>query len=294
LWGEGEVSTYYAQLLLNGVIAGSVYALFAVGLTMVYGVFRFINFAHGELIAWGAYLTLLFSQVLPFSAAVAPALGLTLILGISQDRYVYSPLRRRSRITLLIASIGLSYFLRNALRLVWGSDLQTYGFEAWRGLSFGDLNITRIQLAMVAAALLFLGFLYGLLKFTMLGKSLRAAADNMELAEIMGIDMKRVGMTVWTLSALFAGAGGILIGLDTNLEPMMGLTNLIKSFAAVLLGGAGNVWGALLGGLFIGVAENLGVAFFSPGYKDAVSFALIVLLLLFRPAGLFGILGGVR
>lgn len=288
------MSTYYAQLLLNGVIAGSVYALFAVGLTMVYGIFRFINFAHGELIAWGAYLTLLFSQFLPFSIAVVPALGLTMILGISQDRYVYSPLRRRSRITLLIASIGLSYLLRNALRLVWGSDLQTYGFEAVRGLSFGALNITRTQLAMVVAALLFLGFLYGLLKFTMLGKSLRAAADNMELAEIMGIDMKRVGTTVWTLSALFAGVGGVLIGLDTNLEPMMGLTNLIKSFAAVLLGGAGNVWGALLGGLFIGVAENLGVAFFSPGYKDAVSFALIVLLLLFRPAGIFGITGGVR
>lgn len=288
------MSTYYAQLLLNGVIAGSVYALFAVGLTMVYGIFRFINFAHGELIAWGAYLTLLFSQFLPFSIAVLPALGLTMILGISQDRYVYSPLRRRSRITLLIASIGLSYLLRNALRLVWGSDLQTYGFEAVRGLSFGALNITRTQLAMVVAALLFLGFLYGLLKFTMLGKSLRAAADNMELAEIMGIDMKRVGTTVWTLSALFAGVGGVLIGLDTNLEPMMGLTNLIKSFAAVLLGGAGNVWGALLGGLFIGVAENLGVAFLSPGYKDAVSFALIVLLLLFRPAGIFGITGGVR
>lgn len=288
------MSTYYAQLLLNGVIAGSVYALFAVGLTMVYGIFRFINFAHGELIAWGAYLTLLFSQFLPFSIAVVPALGLTMILGISQDRYVYSPLRRRSRITLLIASIGLSYLLRNALRLVWGSDLQTYGFEAVRGLSFGALNITRTQLAMVVAALLFLGFLYGLLKFTMLGKGLRAAADNMELAEIMGIDMKRVGTTVWTLSALFAGVGGVLIGLDTNLEPMMGLTNLIKSFAAVLLGGAGNVWGALLGGLFIGVAENLGVAFLSPGYKDAVSFALIVLLLLFRPAGIFGITGGVR
>lgn len=288
------MSTYYAQLLLNGVIAGSVYALFAVGLTMVYGIFRFINFAHGELIAWGAYLTLLFSQFLPFSIAVVPALGLTMILGISQDRYVYSPLRRRSRITLLIASIGLSYLLRNALRLVWGSDLQTYGFEAVRGLSFGALNITRTQLAMVVAALLFLGFLYGLLKFTMLGKSLRAAADNMELAEIMGIDMKRVGATVWTLSALFAGVGGVLIGLDTNLEPMMGLTNLIKSFAAVLLGGAGNVWGALVGGLFIGVAENLGVAFLSPGYKDAVSFALIVLLLLFRPAGIFGITGGVR
>jgi branched-subunit amino acid ABC-type transport system permease component len=288
------LASYYAQLILNGVIAGSVYALFAVGLTMIYGVFRFINFAHGELIAWGAYLTLLFSHFLPFSIAVVPAIALTIILGIGQDRLVYGPLRKQGRITLLIASIGLSYLLRNALRLIWGSDLQTYGFEAVRGLSFGPLSITRTQLAMVIAALLFLGFLYAVLKFTMLGKSLRAAADNMELAEIMGINMKKVGTTVWLLSAIFASVGGVLIGLDTNLEPMMGLSNLIKSFAAVLLGGAGNVWGALLGGLFIGMAENLGVAFFSPGYKDAVSFVLIVLLLLFRPAGIFGLINGVR
>jgi branched-subunit amino acid ABC-type transport system permease component len=128
----------------------------------------------------------------------------------------------------------------------------------------------------------------------MLGKSLRAVADNMELAAIMGISMRKVGFTVWALAAVFSGVGGILLGLDTNLEPMMGLTNLIKAFAAVLLGGAGNVWGALLGGLFIGITENLGVAFFSPGYKDFISFAVILLLLLFRPSGIFGVLVGVR
>ena len=285
---------YYAQLVVNGIVAGAVYALFAVGLTLIYGVFRFINFAHGELIAWGAYLTLMFSGFLPFGLAVVPALFLTILLGIGQERYIYRSLRQRSRITLLIASIGLSYLLRNALRLIWGSDLASFGFETRRGISFAGLIVTRTQLLMVAAALLFLAFLYMLLNFTLLGKSLRAAADNTELAEIMGIDMKKVGLSVWMLSALFAGVGGILIGIDTNLEPMMGLINLLKAFAAVLLGGAGNVWGALLGGLCIGIAENLGVAFFSPGYKDAVSFALIILLLLFRPTGLFGLIGGIR
>jgi len=285
---------YYAQLVVNGIVAGAVYALFAVGLTLIYGVFRFINFAHGELIAWGAYLTLMFSGFLPFGLAVVPALFLTILLGIGQERYIYRSLRQRSRITLLIASIGLSYLLRNALRLIWGSDLASFGFETRRGISFAGLIVTRTQLLMVAAALLFLAFLYMLLNFTLLGKSLRAAADNTELAEIMGIDMKKVGLSVWMLSALFAGVGGILIGIDTNLEPMMGLINLLKAFAAVLLGGAGNVWGALLGGFCIGIAENLGVAFFSPGYKDAVSFALIILLLLFRPTGLFGLIGGIR
>jgi len=288
---------YYLQLLLNGVIAGSVYALFAVGLTLVYGVFRFINFSHGELITWGAYLTLMFFTP-PFSwplyLSAVPAVILTAAIGFSQDFFIYRPLRRGNPITLLIASIGLSYMLRNAIRFIWGSDLRTFDFPPARGLEFGGYYVTGIQLLMLAAAVVFLAILYFLLTRTLLGKSLRAAADNLELAAIMGISMPRVSASVWILASVFAAGGGILLALDTNLEPVMGATNLIKAFAAVLLGGAGNVWGALLGGLFIGIAENLGVAFFSPGYKDFVSFGLIFLLLLFRPRGLFGLLTGVR
>ena len=288
---------YYLQLILNGIIAGSIYALFAVGLTMVYGVFRFINFAHGELIAWGAYLALLFTQTLftlPIYYAVIPALALTVVIGLAQERYVYRPLRHGNRITLLIASIGLSYLLRNAIRIIWGSDLMTYGLRPMRGISFAGLSITPTQVSMMVAAVFFLASLYFILTRTMLGKSLRAVADNMELAAIMGINMKQVNFTVWVLASVFAGVGGILLALDTNLEPIMGLTNLIKAFAAVLLGGAGNVWGALLGGLCIGISENLGVAFVSPGYKDFISFAIIILVLLFRPKGLFGVLRGIR
>jgi branched-chain amino acid transport system permease protein len=289
--------SYYAQLLLNGIVAGSVYALFAVGLTLVYGVFRFINFAHGELIACGAYFVLFFMAAplsLPLVGAVLPALALTVLVGLAQDRYVYKPLRHQSHITLLIASIGLSFFLRNAIQLVWGSDLQTYGIGLTRGVSFFGLSLTWIQMVMGGTALFFLSFLYILLTRTLLGKSLRAVSDNMALADIMGISMKRVGRAVWLIASVFAGTGGILMAVDTNLEPLMGLTNLIKAFAALLLGGAGNVWGALIGGLIIGVAENLGVAFFSPGYKDFVSFSIIILMLLFRPRGFFSIAGGVR
>lgn len=288
---------YYTQLIANGFIAGSIYALFAVGLTMVYGVFRFINFAHGELISWAAYLALLFSLPpfsLPIALAALPALVVTIVIGLAQDWCVYRPLRQGSRITLLIASIGLSYLLRNGLRFFWGSDLMTYGLKAQEGIRVAGLSITLTQFSMIGAALLFLTILYLLLKHTLLGKSMRAVADNMELAEIMGISMRRVGVSVWVLASLFAGVGGILLAVDTNLEPAMGLTNLIKAFAAVLLGGVGNVWGALLGGFFIGIAENLGVAFFSPGYKDFISFALILILLLFRPEGIFGVKGGVR
>ena len=289
---------YYLQLLTNGLIAGCVYALFAVGLTMAYGVFRFINFAHGELIAWGAYWTLLFSTP-PFNLslflAVPAALVLTAAMALAADRFVYNPLRRADRITLLIASIGLSYFLRNALVFFFGADLETYRIGLSRGLDFGGLFITQVQLAMVATAVIFLAGLYLLLTRTLLGKSLRAVSDNLELSGIMGLPLKRIGRTVWILAGLFAASGGILLALDTNLEPNMGLINLIKAFAAVLLGGAGNVWGALIGGLFIGVAENMSVAFLNPGYKDFVAFLVIVIMLLFRPQGLFALVrGGVR
>jgi branched-chain amino acid transport system permease protein len=290
--------SYYVQLLLNGFAAGTVYALFAVGLTMVYGVFRFINFSHAELITWGAYLALMFALPplsWPLYLAAVPAVILTAAIGMSQEWLVYRPLRRRAGpIALLIASIGLSYLLRNVLRLIWGSDLLSFGLPAARGMELGGYYLSEIQVLTAATAVFFLAVLYLLLTRTLLGKSLRATSDNPELAEIMGVRMERVAATVWLLASSFAAVGGLLLACDTNLEPSMGVSNLIKAFAAVLLGGAGNVWGALLGGLIIGVAENLGVAFFSPGYKDFISFGLIFLLLLFRPRGIFSVMTGVR
>lgn len=289
---------YYLQLILNGLIGGGVYALFAVGLTMIYSVFGFINFAHGELIAWGAYAVLLFTAPplgLPIWAAVLPALALVVCLALVQDKFVFAPLRTSQPVTLLIASIGLSFLLRSLLQLVFGSDLRSYESGYYGIAEFGDILFTHVQLGMIGLAVVFLGGLYLLLTRTLLGKSLRAVSDNLELAGLYGVDLKKVSRTVWILSAVFAGSGGILLGLDTSLDPMMGLTNMLKGFAAVLLGGAGNVWGALLGGIFIGVVENLGTAFFSPGYKDFTAFAMIIVLLLFRPQGIFALgKGGIR
>ncbi|MBU0972399.1 MAG: branched-chain amino acid ABC transporter permease [Proteobacteria bacterium] len=291
------MTAYYAQLLANGIFAGSVYAMFAVGLAMVYAVFKFINFSHGELITWGAYLALMFCSPpfsLPLYLAAVPALAITVVLALAQDYLVYRPLRQSNPIAILIASIGLSYLMRNAVRLFWGSDLRTYELPLSEGLVIMGIYITKTQILIMAAALVFFVILYLLLTRTMLGKSLRAVSDNMELADIMGIDMKKVTITIWVLAAVFAGAGGILVALDTSMEPMLGMNSLIKAFAAVLLGGAGNIWGALLGGMFIGIAENLGMAFISPDYKDFIAFAVIIILLLFKPKGIFGIAGGVR
>ncbi len=291
------MSTYYIQLLVNGILAGSVYAMSAVGLAMVYAVFKFINFSHGELITWGAYLALMFTGPpfgLPVYLACFPALAITVLFALAQDYAVYRPLRLSNPISILIASIGLSYLMRNAVRLCFGSDLRTFDLPLSDGLVFSGIYVTRIQVLTLLLSLTFFMILYLILTRTLLGKSLRAVSDNMELAAIMGIDMKQVTVAIWVLAAVFAGTGGILLGLDTSLDPMMGMNSLVKAFAAVLMGGAGNIWGALAGGLFIGVAENLSLIFISPDYKDFIAFAVIILVLLFKPRGLFGIAQGVR
>jgi branched-subunit amino acid ABC-type transport system permease component len=289
---------YYLQLLINGIVAGGVYALFAVGLTMVYSIFRFINFAHGELIAWGAYGVLLFASApfnLPLWLAVFPAIVLVIVLAQAQNRLVFGPLKNSQPITLLIASIGLSFLLRGGLQLYFGSDLHSYGTAFYESIEIGGILITYVQVAMVCLSILFFVILHLLLNKTLIGQSMRAVSDSIELAGIYGISTRKVSIFVWSVSAVFAASGGFLLALDTSLDPMMGLAFMIKAFAAVLLGGVGNVWGALLGGLCIGIIENLGTAFISPGYKDFTAFVLIILVLLFRPQGILGsAVNGVR
>ena len=277
------------QSILNGILAGCIYALFAMGLTLIYGVLNFVNFAHGELIMWGAYfLYFLMGKPfrLPLPIALIPALLLTIILGIGMDRFVFKPLRTANRLTLLIAALGLSFLLRNGAQLLWGAEIRTYGFEIKRGLRILGISITLNQVAIILTSIFCIVFVYLLFHRSRLGKSMRAVSDNLELARVVGIDSKHTIRFAWVIASVLAGVGGILLALDTNLQPGMGLINLVKAFAATLLGGVGNIWGALLGGIIIGLAENLGVLVISPGYKDAIAFGIMVLLLLIRPSAL--------
>jgi len=282
---------YYLQTVVNGILAGCIYALFAMGLTLIYGVLNFVNFAHGELIMWGAYFLLLFMGepfALPLYAAILPATALTGCLGLAMDYTVFRPIRRANRLTLLIAAMGLSVFLRNAAQFFWGAEVRTYGLEVTSGMRFFGLTITAPQMAIIAVTILCVAAVYMLFFKSRLGKSMRALSDNLDLARISGIDTKRAILAAWVISAVLAAVGGILLALDTNLSPEMGVINLIKAFAATLIGGVGNLWGALLGGMLIGLAENLGVLFISPGYKDAVAFVIMVIILLARPYLIIG------
>jgi branched-subunit amino acid ABC-type transport system permease component len=279
------------QSILNGILAGCIYALFAMGLTLIYGVLNFVNFAHGELIMWGAYfLYFLMGKPfgLPLPIALIPALLLTILLGIGMDRFVFKPLRTANRLTLLIASLGLSFLLRNGAQFLWGAELRTYGFEIKRGLRILGISITLNQVAIILTSIVCIVFVYLLFHRSRLGKSMRAVSDNLELARVVGIDSKHAIQFAWVIASVLAGVSGILLALDTNLQPGMGLINLVKAFAATLLGGVGNIWGALLGGIVIGLAENLGVLVISPGYKDAIAFGIMVLMLLIRPSALLG------
>jgi branched-chain amino acid transport system permease protein/neutral amino acid transport system permease protein len=282
---------FYFQSVLNGLIAGCVYALLASGLTLVYGVLNFINFAHGELIMLGAYLALFFMAGpfhLPFILSVPFSLCLTSMVAIGIDRAVFRHLRRAAPLTLLVAALGISFFLRNSVQFFWGAQIRTFEFEPVVGWRILNLAITPTQVAIVVTSAMSLLLLHGVLQKTKVGKAMRACSDNLELSMVTGIHTDRVILWMWIFAASLAALGGVLIAVDTNLEPGMGLINLIKAFAAILLGGVGNVGGAIVGAMVIGISENVGIWFISPGYKDGIAFAIMILTLLIRPAGIFG------
>jgi branched-chain amino acid transport system permease protein len=251
---------------------------------MLYGILNFINFAHGELIMLGAFFVYVFTTSplhFPLPIGILLAIVLIAVVGLGMD-LAYKPLRRTGKLTLLIASIGLSFFLRNLAHTVWGAQLRDYDLALQRGIWIGAVVITPNQIAIILTAIISMGVLYFLLKKTKIGKAMRASSDNLDLADITGIDVDRVISIVWVIGAIFAGIGGILLALDTNLHPEMGAINLIKGFAAAILGGVGNIPGAILGGFFVGMAENFGIWFINPGYKDAIAFGIIIIVLLTR------------
>lgn len=290
----GSMSSFFLQTLFNGILAGCIYALFAMGLTLIYGVLNFVNFAHGELIMWGAYFLYFLMDKplnLPLSIAFLPALFFTILLGLGSDRLIFKPLRQANRLTLLITSLGLSFLLRNGAQFFWGAEIRTYGFEIKRGMKFFGVSITPNQLAIIVSSTLCIILLYLFFYKSRMGKSMRAISDDLDLARVMGIASDRAIQFTWIIASSLAGLGGILLALDTNLHPGMGLINLVKAFAATLLGGVGNLWGALLGGLIIGLSENIGVLILSPGYKDSIAFGIMVMMLLIRSSTILGTKG---
>ena len=298
------------ELTVYGIVFGSIISLGAIGLTLVFGIIRFANFAHGDLMTTGAYVALFMVSaalgwigipdtnfgMLSFGWRMLIAFPVSMFVvacvAVALDRILYRKLRakRSHPVILAMSSLGAAFILRMLILIVWGADSLFYRPGMLRpaiDLPFGvKIRPDQILILFVVFALVVLLHLY--LQKTRMGKAMRATADNMELALVSGIDTERVIILTWGIGGALAAAGGILYGIDVQLHPYMGWNFLIPLFAATILGTIGNVYGALVGGLIIGVAQQVSTAFLLPTYKPAVAFVLMILILLARPKGIFG------
>jgi neutral amino acid transport system permease protein len=293
-----EAMSQLTQLLVNGLVTGSIIAISAVGLTLIYGTLGIVNFAHGDYLTFGAYMAFVANVTLGVGIVPAAAFAMlaTAVLGVALEFALWRPMRRRraGTISLMITSIGLALVLRDVILLIWGSKGRRYNINVFQTYRFAGLHLSASQLATIAIATPAIVLVGVMLSRTMLGKSMRALSDDRSLAAVAGIDVDRVTTATWAVDAALAGLGGMLIGLvQSSFDPNTGASILLPIFAAVILGGVGSAYGALVSGLVLGVAMELstwGVLFggLNPVYKPVVAFATLIAALLLRPQGLFG------
>jgi len=283
----------FSQLLVNGLIAGAIYALVASGFALIYSTCKFVHFAHGSTVAVGAYiLYALFSLIgLNFWLAIILTIILTAGFGWLVNRVVYDELRKRkaSNVILLIASVGLLILFESLILLFFGADVKTIGFiKIAKGLEFGGAIITPLQIVIIISSLSLFVLLFLFIKKSKIGKAMRAVADNKDVAEIVGISAKKIYAWSFVIGSGIAGMGGVLVGLEQNLEPIMGTNLIIKGFTGAIIGGVGSVPGAILGSFLLGLVENFGIWFLQSGYKDAIAFIILFIFLILRPQGILG------
>lgn len=279
-----------SQLLFNGLVSGLLVALPALALAMTFSVLRFANFAIGAMVTVGAYLVHAFNVALGWPLGWSALVGAALAgaLAVAVDWLVYRPLRDRSGVTLLVASMGVAFVLENAVRFWVGNTPVGYAVEVARPLRWAGLRINHEQLLAAVVALASLLVVALLLRFTRLGRGMRAVADNPVLAATRGISRQRVVSATWFVSGALAALAGLFIGLDSTLDPQMGWNYVLPVFAAAILGGIGNPMGAALGAVVMGVLAELSTLALPPHYRTLVAFVVLSLLLLIRPDGLLG------
>jgi branched-chain amino acid transport system permease protein/neutral amino acid transport system permease protein len=278
------------QLLVNGVMAGTILAVPAIGLTAIYAVLRFPNFAlasHATIGAFAGYVANA-KLGLPLVPAVLVAFAVAGIVGVVSDETVLKRFRPAGYITTAIASIALTIALENVVRFVFGNELRGYDLPIQRDFRVGVIRVGPQQLVNLAIAGVAMAALFGFLAFTRTGKAMRAVADNPMLAAIKGIDADTIGRIVNFVGMGLAGLGGMLIGLDTTIDPLTGFRSILSVFAAAVVGGLGSIPGALVGALTVGIGEELCLLFLSPDYRSAVGFVAILLVLTLRPRGILG------
>ena len=281
-----------AQTGLNGLSLGSVYALGAVGLTLVYGILKLVNFAHGEFLTFGAYMAFLVSVTwgAPFVLGLLFAIAATAALGVAFERIMWGPMRARKAglLQLLLMAIGLAFLLQNTIQFIWGTQVRSLDVNVTDTVDFLGLRIGQTDLLVIVIGFVTLLAIGAMLRFTLLGKRMRALSDNFDLAETAGVDTSRVVLYTWVFAGGLAGLAGVLAGAVTTVKPQMGFELLLPIFAAVILGGIGDAFGALAGGIVLGLVIEWSTLVIEPRWKISVGFAVLILVLFIRPQGIFG------
>lgn len=282
-------------LLIDGIVLGSILALGAVSLSMVYGVLNFANLAHGDFLCFGAYGGLLANKWLGLGIipSVIFAIVVSMALGVFLEKILWKPLRGKGAglVTFLIISMGMAIVLRNSIIAAFGGSYHYFDLPPQSRLGFAGFTIGEYDLIVVLASFISMAIFCYILQRTTLGKSMRALSDSTNLARISGINVDRVIVWMWIIVMALAGLAGVLYGVVTTVRPAMGFHLLLPIFAATILGGIGNIYGAMLGGMVLGLSEELSTAFIPAEYKAAVAFVILILVLILRPKG---ILRGLR
>jgi len=279
-----------AQLVLNGLMAGTILAVPAIGFTAIYAVLRFPNFAIASHLTIGAYAGWLanVSLGLPAALAVGVAFAAAGVAGVVSDELILKPLRPAGALTTAIAAVALTLVLENVIRFVFGNDLRGYALPIRRDWQVAGLRIAPQQVQNFGMAIVAMTAVFLFLAFTRTGKAMRAVADNPTLASVKGIDTDRVARLTTFVAMGLAGVGGMLVGLDTSIDPLTGFRVILSVFAAAVVGGLGSIPGAVVGALTIGIGEELSLLVLAPAYRTVVGFAAILLVLTLRPRGILG------
>jgi neutral amino acid transport system permease protein len=281
-----------AQTGLNGLSLGAIYALGAVGLTLVYGILRLVNFAHGDFLTFGAYMAYLVNVTwgMPLVLGIFFAMVTTALLGVFLERVMWGPMRARGGgvLQLLLMSIGLALVIRYVVQYIWGTDIRSLDVNVTATVEFLGVRLGRTSLIVIVVGIVVLLSIGLMLRYALLGKRMRALSDNLDLAETAGIDTSRVILYTWIFAGGLAGLAGVMAGAVTDVRPEMGFALLLPIFAAVILGGIGDAFGALAAGLVLGVVIEWSTLVIDARWKVFVGFVVLILALIIRPQGIFG------
>ncbi len=282
----------FTEHLSNGIALGSIYALTAIGFTMVYGIIRLINFAHGDIYMMGAFITFTGLTLFNLPIIIAFLIGMigAALVGVAIAKFAYSPVFKAPKINLFLSAVGVAIFLENFAMLIWGPQTQSFPTVINNKVyNIAGFRVNTIQLLILGITVVMVAILTYIVQYTKLGRAMRCVSQDMDVSRLMGINTNRIIYFTFILGSMLGAAAGTLVGMYYKaVYPMMGFVPGLKAFISAVIGGIGSIPGAMIGGLIMGVSESLGAAYVSSGYRDAIAFIILIVILLIKPEGILG------